>query len=73
VLRLGAVAFYEVGGAADSLNQMKLYNDVGAGIRMLIPQTSRELFRFDIALPLQNAPNNPAFHPHFIAGFDSYF
>lgn len=73
VLRLGAVAFYEVGGAADSLNQMKLYNDVGAGVRLLVPQTSRELFRFDIALPLQSAQSNPAFHPHFIAGFDSYF
>jgi outer membrane protein assembly factor BamA len=73
VLRLGAVAFYEVGGAADSLQQMKLYNDVGVGVRLLVPQTSRELFRLDIALPLQSAPSNPAFHPHFIAGFDSYF
>jgi hypothetical protein len=73
VFRMGAVAFYEVGGAADSLNQMKLFNDVGVGVRLLVPQTSRELFRLDIALPLQDAPNNPAFHPHFIAGFDSYF
>ncbi|MEO6777212.1 MAG: hypothetical protein ABI467_30065 [Kofleriaceae bacterium] len=73
MLRAGAVAFYEVGGAADSLRQMKLFNDLGAGVRLLVPQTSRALFRFDIALPLQSAPNNPAFHPHFIAGFDSYF
>ena len=73
VFRMGAVAFYEVGGAADSLNQMKLFNDIGVGVRLLVPQTSRELFRLDVALPLQDAPNNPAFHPHFIAGFDSYF
>ena len=52
---------------------MKLYNDIGIGVRMLIPQTSRELFRFDLAFPLQSAPNNPALHPHFIAGFQSYF
>jgi len=73
VLRLGGVAFYEVGGAADSLQQMKLYNDVGMGARLLVPHLSRELFRLDIAFPLQNAPNNAAFHPHVMLGFDSYF
>ncbi|MEP6863311.1 MAG: hypothetical protein ABJE66_21985 [Deltaproteobacteria bacterium] len=73
VLRLGGVAFYEVGGAADSLHQLKLYNDVGVGARMLVPHLSRELFRLDVAFPLQDAPNNPAFHPHIMLGFDSYF
>ena len=52
---------------------MKLYNDVGIGARMLVPHLSRELFRLDIAFPLQNAPSNPAFHPHIMLGFDSYF
>jgi hypothetical protein len=72
VLRLGAVAFYETGGAANSLQEMRLYHDVGLGVRMLIPQTSRELFRFDMALPLVAIPGNPV-SPHFIAGFQSYF
>ena len=53
VLRLGGVAFYEVGGVAESLQHMDLHNDVGVGIRLLVPQTSRELFRFDLALPLR--------------------
>ncbi|HEY0254269.1 MAG TPA: BamA/TamA family outer membrane protein [Kofleriaceae bacterium] len=73
VFRVGAVAFYEAGGVAESLNHMNLYNDVGFGIRALVPQTSRDLFRFDLAFPLQDAPNNPAFRPHFLAGFQSYF
>ena len=73
VFRLGAVAFYEIGGVAESLQRMNLYSDVGFGVRLLIPQTSRELFRFDLALPLQDAVGNPALHPHFIAGFQSYF
>jgi hypothetical protein len=72
VLRMGAVAFYETGGAANSLADMRLYHDIGLGMRMLIPQTSRELLRLDVALPLVAIPGNPI-SPHFIAGFQSYF
>jgi len=72
VLRVGGVAFYETGGAGNSVDEIKLYHDVGMGIRMLIPQTSRELFRFDVALPLVASPSNPI-SPHFLAGFSSYF
>ena len=73
VLRLGAVAFYELGGAANSLAQMPLYQDVGVGLRMLVPQTSRDLFRFDVAFPLVRADDWPILRPHLIAGFDVYF
>ena len=73
VFRVGGVAFYEVGGVAESLGHMNLFNDVGFGLRALIPQTSRDLFRFDLAFPLQAAPGSSAFAPHFLAGFQSYF
>lgn len=73
VLRLGGVAFYEGGGAANSFRQMDYFHDVGFGARMLIPQSSRELFRFDLAFPLVEAPGTRAGYPRFIAGFDSYF
>lgn len=73
LLRFGAVAFYELGGVAETLRTMNLYHDVGIGLRALVPQTSRELFRFDFAFPLQSAPNNPALSVHFTAGFSSYF
>jgi hypothetical protein len=73
VLRAGGVVFYECGSAADSLALMRLYQDVGFGLRLLIPQTSRDLFRFDLAFPLVGAPGWPAGHPHLLAGFESYF
>lgn len=74
VLRLGAVAFYEVGGAAVSFKEMQLHHDIGVGLRMLIPQTARDLFRFDFAKPLDGAHRCPIpGNICFIAGFDSYF
>lgn len=73
VVRLGGVLFYDGGGAASSFGTMQYAHDVGFGARMLIPQSSRELFRFDLAFPLSNAPGTLAGHPRFIAGFDSYF
>jgi hypothetical protein len=73
VLRFGAVLFYEAGGAANSFQRMHLYQDVGIGLRMLIPQTARDLFRFDLAFPFESAPGVRAGIPQFTAGFDSYF
>ncbi len=74
VLRLGAVAFYEVGGAAASFKTMELHQDIGVGFRMLIPQTARDLFRFDFAKPLDGQHSCPLpGNICFIAGFDSYF
>ena len=73
VFRVGGVAFYEAGDVAASLHELTLYQDVGFGLRALIPQTSRELFRFDLAFPLVGAPGTPVGSPHFIAGYGSYF
>jgi len=73
VLRAGGVLFYDVGGSADSFRAMRLHHDVGVGFRMLVPQTSRELFRFDLALPLDGTDDTRAFRPRFIAGFESAF
>lgn len=78
VLRLGGVVFYEVGGAANTLRELfgtedeswRLHHDVGVGFRMLLPQTSRELFRFDFAFPLDGPT---AGRPKFSAGFQSEF
>ena len=74
VLRVGGAAFYEVGGVASSFGEMTLHQDVGVGFRLLIPQTARDLFRFDLAKPLDGDYRCPL--PGgicFIAGFDSYF
>ena len=73
VLRVGGVVFYEIGGAANSLAHLPVYQDIGLGFRALIPQTSRDLFRFDLGFPMVAAPGWPAWHPQFTAGFGSYF
>ena len=73
VFRAGAVLFYDVGGADDSLRQLRLHHDVGVGVRLLVPQTSRELFRFDLAFPLDDGVRTRRGSPAFIAGFQSAF
>ncbi len=70
ILPLGAVAFWDVGSVADTLGAMRFHNAVGLGFRMLIPQTSRELFRFDFPIPLDGPER---FHLKFIASFDQAF
>lgn len=70
VLRLGGVAFYDLGGAADSLKQLTLHQDAGLGLRMLIPQTSAQLVKFDFAIPFDGANRGRV---RFLAGFGSEF
>lgn len=77
VFRVGAVVFYEAakltGAQPGSPVDTTLYQDVGFGVRALIPQTSRDLLRFDIGFPLVAAPGRPVGAPQLIAGFASYF
>jgi len=70
VLRLGAVAFYDLGGAASSLTQLTLHQDAGLGLRMLIPQTSAQLLKFDFAIPFDGVNRGKV---RFLAGFGSEF
>ena len=57
-------------GAADSLAQMQLHSDAGLGFRMLIPQTSAQLVKFDFAVPFDGANRGKV---RFLAGFGSEF
>jgi outer membrane translocation and assembly module TamA len=68
--RVGLVAFYEAGGAADSLRTMAIYHDAGIGLRLLIPQLSPELLRYDFAVAL-NGRNAGGLR--FSAGFRQSF
>ncbi|HEY0191878.1 MAG TPA: hypothetical protein VGC42_12240 [Kofleriaceae bacterium] len=70
VLRVGAVAFYDLGGADQSLALMQLHQDAGLGLRMLIPQTSAQLLKFDFAVPFDGANRGKV---RFLAGFGSEF
>lgn len=50
--RVGAVAFYDVGGTGPYVSEILLHQSVGAGVRILLPQLNREVFRLDWAAPL---------------------
>ena len=70
VLRLGAVVFYDLGDAADTLAQVTVHQDAGLGLRMLIPQTSAQLLKFDFAVPFDGVNRGRV---RFLAGFGSEF
>jgi hypothetical protein len=70
VLRVGGVVFYDLGGAADTLARLALHQDAGLGLRVLIPQTSAQLLKFDLAVPFDGL-NRGALR--FLAGFGSEF
>jgi outer membrane translocation and assembly module TamA len=76
-LRVGAVAFYDVGVTADTFGELRLaqdlHHDVGVGARALVPQSNRELFRFDLALPLADGERTRAGALKFIASFEQAF
>lgn len=75
--RVGAVVFYDVGAVPDTWKTFTvaqhLHHDVGLGFRALIPQSNRELFRFDLAFPLDNGVRTKAGSPRFIASFEQFF
>jgi len=50
--RVGAVAFYDVGGTGERVADIALHQSVGAGVRILFPQVNRQVFRLDWAAPL---------------------
>jgi hypothetical protein len=50
--RVAAVAFYDLGGVGDSVAETSLRQSLGAGLRVLLPQINRQVFRLDWAAPL---------------------
>jgi hypothetical protein len=72
--RIGALAFYDVGHAAPSLSNLVPHNDVGVGLRWLIPQLNRSVVRVDWAVPLQDGGVTRAGMPgRLSAGFQQVF
>jgi len=70
VLWVGAVAFYDLGGAGDALKSLPLHQDAGLGLRILIPQISAQLWKFDFAVPFDGVNRGKV---RFLAGFGSEF
>jgi hypothetical protein len=74
-LRLGAVAFYDVGHAAPRLVDLRAHHDAGLGIRLLIPQLNFYVLRIDLAVPFQPVGPIPSGLPgrRISAGFRQGF
>ncbi len=68
---VGGLAFYDVGGAGDTLRDLPIHHDVGLGLRILVPQTSPEPLRFDWAFALDGPTRG--FPGRFIAGYRQGF
>lgn len=69
--RVGALAFWDAGHAADAFDDLRVHHDVGAGLRMLIPQLQPAVFRFDWAVPLTG--DTAGLPGRFIAGAEQVF
>jgi hypothetical protein len=54
--RVGAVAFYDVGGVGAAIKDLRLRQSLGVGVRVLLPQINRACFRLDWAAPLTAGP-----------------
>ena len=62
-LRLGGLLFFDAGHAAADAGSLTFYDDVGFGLRLLIPQLNTYSLRADWAFPLRAAPGIPAGWP----------
>lgn len=58
-VQVGAAAFYDVGDAFDGFEDLALKQGGGAGIRVLLPQLERTVFRVDWGVPLTPEPAWP--------------
>ncbi len=70
-MRVGGIAFWDLGHAAATLDDLVLHNDVGIGLRVLAPQTGESIYRFDWAIPFQGA--GAGLPGRFSAGFYQAF
>jgi hypothetical protein len=52
----GAVAFFDAGDAAQGFTLLHAKQSVGVGLRALLPQLNRLVFRADLAFPMQRGP-----------------
>jgi hypothetical protein len=51
-IHLGLVAFYDAGSVYKSGSTLRIFQSVGAGVRVLFPQFNRSVFRLDVGQPI---------------------
>jgi hypothetical protein len=55
-LQVGGVVFYDVGDAMYGFDNLRVKQSLGGGLRVLLPQFNRAVFRADIGFPLERGP-----------------
>ena len=69
--RAGLVFFDDVGGAADTFRSMQVHDDVGIGLRVVVPQTSSLPIRIDWAFAVDG--DHRGWPGRIIAGYSQGF
>jgi hypothetical protein len=70
-LHIGAAAFFDMGGASNSLSGLSPHASAGGGLRIGLPQFNREIFRIDFGVPLERVVGaEPAY---FVAQYGQAF
>ncbi len=73
-LRLGGLVFADAGHASATLRGLDFYGDVGAGLRLLIPQLDADVLRCDWAFPFRDyAPVKAGWPGRLSIGFRQAF
>jgi len=71
--QVGLAAFYDVGGASETFQDLHLRQSVGGGVRILFPQADRTVLRADWAFPFTPTPGYATFPGAFYIAFDQAF
>lgn len=53
---LGLVAFLDSGSAVNGISNLSLVHGAGVGLRLLLPQIDRQVFRIDVGVPVESEP-----------------
>lgn len=72
-VRTGLAAFYDAGDAADRFSHLRIHQAAGIGLRALIPQFDRIVFRADWAFPFNPVPGYPTWPGQFFVHFEQAF
>lgn len=75
--QVGAVLFYDVGDAMDGFESLRVKQSLGGGLRVLLPQFNRAVFRADIGFPMDRGPFSAGGKPvdpfNFYVAFEQAF
>lgn len=70
---IGGVLFYDAGDATNGFDKLRPKQSVGAGVRVLLPQINRAVFRLDFAVPIERGPFPETGSPGLINPWGMFF